>query len=141
MAFIKIYNTRQYEVTAVGNVAATSIPLGAAVKVDSIPTGLSMPSSYFKVSAAGVSDPVFGVVSAFEGTVISDTTPGKVTLKNAGLFPVLLSASVSKDDYIKVQTSDGKWAAIAAGETAEAQAIESGSAGDIVWVRPLKFKP
>lgn len=141
MAFIKFYNTRSYEVASLGSAMGVSIPLGSAVKIDTLPSGLSTPGSYFKVSKAGTADNIFGVVSAFEGIVISDTTPGRVILMNSGIFPVLLSASVNKDDFIKVQTANGEWAPIGMGEIADAQAIESGTMGNLIWARPIKFKP
>lgn len=137
MAFnTNAYNTRQYEVAAIAD-SATTIAPGTALKVSSLPTGLSSPDFYFQVAAAGTSDAVFATVSS-QGTSISNTAPGRVVLMNSGLIPVLMNSSAMKGDLIKVKTADGKWGKCSTGETSDAKLVEAGTMGSMSWAIPFQ---
>lgn len=133
------YNTRQYEIPALASGMTTLAP-GTAVKLTQLPTGLASPDFYFKVDVAGTTDIVFGVVSN-QGPSITSAVPGRVIRMNAGLIPVLMNETVTKDDYLKITTSDGKWGKITTGDTANAQIVEAGSSGNLSWAIPLLFVP
>lgn len=138
------YSTRQYEKASIANTMGASLAPGTAVKLVSLPTGISIPASYFKVDAATSTDRVWGVVSNLNTSTppsITDTVFGQVVPKNTAMFPVKLSAAGNKDDHIKVKTMAGEWGPIGAGEKADARLLESGAMGDLAWAEPLDFKP
>ena len=137
MAFnTNAYNTRQYEVAAIAD-SATTIAPGTALKISSLPTGLSSPDFYFQVAAASTTDTVFATVSS-QGSSISNIVPGRVVLVNSGLIPVIMNSTASKGDLIKVKTTDGKWGKCATGETSDAQLVEAGTMGSMSWATPFK---
>lgn len=133
------YNTNAYEKAAIAK-KVSSLPPGTAVVLTELPSGPSGTDPYFKVDAANTTDVVFAVVSG-TGSNITDKVFGKIVLFNAALIPVLLNAAGTKDQYVKVKTTDGKWGPIGAGEVGVARLVEDGAAGDIVFAMPVQFKP
>lgn len=135
--FSNAFNTRQYEVVAIGD-SSTPIAVGAAVKLITLPTGLTSPNFYFKVAVASSTDEIFGVVSA-KSSPISDTVTGGVVLLNAGLIPILANAAGNKNDLIKVATTDGKWEVCTTGDLSEARLLETVTAGNLAWAVPVRL--
>lgn len=133
------FSTTQFEVPAVASTAVT-IPTGIAVKSELLPVGIKGDEIYHRVSVASSTDIVFGVVSA-RSSSITDKIVGRVIMTSASAFPVLMNATAAKGDFIKVKTMDGKWEKVAAGETADAQLLEAGTAGNLSWAQPIHFKP
>lgn len=135
--YINAYNTLQYEVNALGS-STTALPPGTGVTITTLPTGIASPALYYVVSAATTATQVDGVVSARSGS-ISDTTPGKVVILNAGMVPVKLHTNITKGDLLKVTSADGKFGIAGMGTRTEAVAMEDGLADDVIWARPAKI--
>jgi hypothetical protein len=131
------YNTVQYEVNSLGTSASKSYP-GTAVKLVTLPSGLTTPDYYHKVNVCGASDDVIGVVSHKSSAFIDQMTAGKVVMLNAGLVPVKLSAAASKGDLMKVSSTDGKFEVCASGDLSVVQLVEGGAADDLAWAAPMK---
>jgi len=140
MAFFpSAYNTRQYEVAAIGT-AATNIPTGAAVKLSSLPTSLTTsPGMYTQVTVAGSADSILGVVST-ASAAINNANLGRVVLLNSGMFPVLMNSNAMKGAKINVNTADGKWDVAGAGEFALGELLEDATANNLAWAKPIQVQ-
>jgi hypothetical protein len=136
MFMASAFQTYAYEVAALSTTAAALAPGTAVTTVGlKIPTGIFGGALFPQVAAAGPKDPILGVVSAREGKPITNTIPpnSRFVTRSATFVALLVSAAVKQGDLVKVQTADGKFAQIAAGETPFAEMVEDAPAGSLAW--------
>lgn len=130
-----VYATRQYEFPAYGS-SASAMPPGVAVKSVKLPTSLTTPDNIEQVAAAGPTDLVLGTVS-LGSAPISSAAAGRVVGANALRMPCKLSATTAAGVKIAVKTTDGRFAAAAAGDTPFAITLEAGATDEAVWAQVL----
>ena len=131
--YLNAYNNAQYAQRAVCSKAGGSLAVGSAIKLTGLSTGPT--DIYNKVDQAGDKDQVWGVVRAQDGRLlpITDTNVGQVVPLNSNMIIVLLAADTTKGTKIKVTTADGKFGAIAMGETPIAILVEDGKKDALAW--------
>jgi len=131
--YLNAYNNAQYAQRAVCSKAKGSLAVGSAVKLTGLSTGPT--DIYNKVEQASSTDQVWGVIKAQDARLlpITDTDVGQVVPLNANMILVLLNADTTKGTKIKVVTADGKFGAIAMGETPIAVLAEDGKKDALAW--------
>lgn len=131
--YLNAYSTVQYAQRAICSKAGGSLAVGSAIKLTGLSTGPT--DIYNRVDQAGDKDQVWGVVRALDIRLlpITDTNFGQVVPLNSNMILVLLAADTTKGTKIKVTTADGKFGAIAMGETPIAILVEDGKKDALAW--------
>lgn len=142
MTDTRAYNTRQYEVNAVGD-SATDLLSGMAVKFTKLPAPSTPATIYdksFYIAAWDVAgDEVCGVVSLENPKEkINNLIPGRVVMMNAGIIPVLSSGVLKKGDPIKPMKG-GKWEKAVSKDLAYGIMLEDAVKDQLALAKPDRF--